>query len=385
MLRRIFGRTPSHNSPKSLFLHVGMGKTATSALQGFFAANEKALKARGILYPKAGRDDNDVHHALATSIFCGSGRTGYEDGRSFTQHLGGLHREVAAASQQKILVSSEILSNCINPEYTGKLLTSFAKRSVIIYFRRQDQYIMSAYSQWVNTCGLFIPIESTVSAVPDYYAIIKRWQGYDPQAGMIVRPYDRARFYKGSIFADFLHHVFACEMAEFEDNCAGKAEVNVRIPHAAMEYMRYVNFLFPESQRAPFRCQLREYGLENRGQSRSLLSGAQRQAILARFSEVNRKIAQDFLPAPDTDFFEAVNDINCSEESVPHMFTENDADAINEFIRAHPQFGKVREEQLGRVREAVANYRGDLSVDKCKLQAEDILVNTKILATRGCV
>ena len=39
---------------KKLYLHIGMGKTGTTALQHFFWDNRDILAAKGICYPKVG-------------------------------------------------------------------------------------------------------------------------------------------------------------------------------------------------------------------------------------------------------------------------------------------------------------------------------------------
>ena len=52
---------------KKLYLHIGMGKTGTTALQDFFAHNRQALGEMGISYPERGTMSN-AHHLLSPHI-----------------------------------------------------------------------------------------------------------------------------------------------------------------------------------------------------------------------------------------------------------------------------------------------------------------------------
>ena len=53
---RLFGQSRnSCNTKKTLYLHIGMGKTGTTALQVFFSGNRKAMEKQGIAYPSLGK------------------------------------------------------------------------------------------------------------------------------------------------------------------------------------------------------------------------------------------------------------------------------------------------------------------------------------------
>ena len=50
---------------KQIFIHVGAGKTGTSAIQEFLKLNEKKLSQKGLYMPEIGRDDSNkfiFHH-----------------------------------------------------------------------------------------------------------------------------------------------------------------------------------------------------------------------------------------------------------------------------------------------------------------------------------
>ncbi|MEN6306515.1 MAG: hypothetical protein ABFD91_02065, partial [Anaerohalosphaeraceae bacterium] len=53
---------------RKLYLHIGAGKTGTSALQQFFFQNRHILQSHHITYPEIGIH-NFAHHCLATSCY----------------------------------------------------------------------------------------------------------------------------------------------------------------------------------------------------------------------------------------------------------------------------------------------------------------------------
>src|SRR5690554_3774829 len=64
LTRKLQRPTAESSEKKTLYLHIGLGKTGTTALQEFFWANRSQLAKRGIDYPDycviAG-----AHHALS--------------------------------------------------------------------------------------------------------------------------------------------------------------------------------------------------------------------------------------------------------------------------------------------------------------------------------
>ncbi|HNQ42503.1 MAG TPA: hypothetical protein PKL22_10430, partial [Saprospiraceae bacterium] len=54
MILKYFSSKHSHGQKKTLILHVGMGKTGTTALQNFFWRNRDVLAHHDIAYPETG-------------------------------------------------------------------------------------------------------------------------------------------------------------------------------------------------------------------------------------------------------------------------------------------------------------------------------------------
>ena len=187
-----------------IFIHVGAGKTGTSALQGFFHLNHSELQRAGLTVPKIGVDKSE--NTLAHHLLCGAGRFAEFD--PFP-----LWKEIAKLDDSKILVSSEILHSRISHSdgiafysQVKDILEGFDIK-IIFYIRREDQWIQSAYEQWVKTGEL--RSGETVDELADRFnrsqpSQIRKFAEIFGEEAIIVRPYEKCQLKNGDIIDDFL-------------------------------------------------------------------------------------------------------------------------------------------------------------------------------------
>ena len=139
---------------KTLYLHIGMHKTGTTALQTFFSLNERTLATRGVCYPEVGRSKPSVaHHDIANSIK-GPPFPLREPARSADAYICDL--QGCFSSFPNIVLSSEIFMRFV-PAFGDHLglnlsaldaLASIADVvKIIVYLRRQDDNLESFYSK----------------------------------------------------------------------------------------------------------------------------------------------------------------------------------------------------------------------------------------------
>ena len=130
---------------KCLYLHIGMGKTGTTALQDFFWDNRKLLANCDINYPKYGVVAN-AHHLISPHI-----PPWLKDTWDF-KAVSDWAPELAKSSQQRILLSSELIAWA----EAGAVRHFCAEASqwfdikVVLYLRRPDNIIMASYSQQIK-------------------------------------------------------------------------------------------------------------------------------------------------------------------------------------------------------------------------------------------
>ena len=130
---------------KKLILHIGMGKTGTSALQDFFWANRALLEKNGLDYPKYGAVSY-AHHLLSPHV----PKHMAENWRfkSFSEWA----EKLKHTPLDTILLSSELIAWASRDqviEYCQCLKEHF-HLTVVIYVRRQDNIIMANYNQLVK-------------------------------------------------------------------------------------------------------------------------------------------------------------------------------------------------------------------------------------------
>lgn len=126
---------------KNIYLHIGFGKTGTTAIQQFCAKQKSELLSQGFLYPKTGLV-GDVHHNLAP--------LGAESMNKGTKKLyEKLKEEILESDAANAILSSEhfIFSKSLFIEDIKSQLSNFNVK-IIFYVREQKELIESAFLQW---------------------------------------------------------------------------------------------------------------------------------------------------------------------------------------------------------------------------------------------
>ena len=161
---------------KELYVHIGLPKTGTTALQTFFNTNTEALLNAGYYYPKAFRDsENMAHHILPYLIASGS-----EDIVNI------LSREISESENNykftKIILSSEGFINLLLDSSTSSLFDLFLSQmeidfqvKIILSIRKINEYIKSIYVQNIIYESFYEePIKYTISLIHALALILKK-------------------------------------------------------------------------------------------------------------------------------------------------------------------------------------------------------------------
>lgn len=133
------------HSSKKIFVHCGLHKTGTTALQEAFKNHEGALRELGILYPRSGRLDTlgGGHHALAWQL------TG---DRRYDPAFGGfadLQAELSAFDGNALISSEDFETLLDAPEDFHRLYQALSGSGreivLVIYLRSQLAYCQSLF------------------------------------------------------------------------------------------------------------------------------------------------------------------------------------------------------------------------------------------------
>ena len=280
-------------SEKALFLHVGMHKTATTALQAFFAQNSHVFKKNGVLYPVTGLTGWGSHHHFVSSI-----KKPYDPNvppyNTYEGYLQELEKE--AQGSDTVLMSSEIFSEAIDRPRLRALGNIFDIVNIVIYLRPQHSYLESYYNEKVKDGDYTGTIDELAKSLDlDYYQVCEEWSTLFGRENIIVRPFEQNQFVNKDIFSDFLSIL---GLSLNNDYVSIKKMLNSSLKRDALEFKRITNYL-PLSDsdvRDIGNIALKRYSAECKSDAFSeLLSPEKRLAIMQQYELSNARVTSDYL------------------------------------------------------------------------------------------
>jgi hypothetical protein len=322
-------------SKKTLFVHIGMGKTGTTALQNFFWSNRRELGRHGIAYPEVGVVSG-AHHLLSPH------HPPFLKGQWDFMNPDQWISKILGETQDTVLLSSELMAWAAHElarDFCEAIRDHFDVR-IVIYLRRQDNMIMASYNQQIKGGHQKRHLKHILEKQMvrfDYAAKLKPWTEALGREHILVRPYEKQQFHGGDLVRDFMHHVFGLELTDLFE--MPRANTNPRLSYTAMEYKRMVNKLDDDTFRtSKFIPALLQYSVERDESShsafstQSVLSPAQRLEIVQQCEPINSMIAQDYLGRSDGRLFheELPDDASPWENET---LTRKEAVAITHYIR----------------------------------------------------
>ena len=210
-----------------LIIHIGTQKTGTSALQNYLHHNGSELLKQGIKYLEAGRDNNrrSSHGQLAQSIIGGSHSAAWQE----------LRDELAVSSYRVDIMSAEGFWFC-DPAAIRSEIPETVDLQVVVYLRRQDQYLQSLWKQAVvgGRKHDFWTWRKRVPERGNYLPIIEKWASQFSPDRLIIRPYESEKS-GGNTISDFCQLIGAV-------NTASQRDVK-RNPSPRLELLQFIRAL----------------------------------------------------------------------------------------------------------------------------------------------
>jgi hypothetical protein len=230
-----------------LVLHMGMGKTGSSALQVAFVQNREQLAARGVHYPVAGSD----HIAARGGVVSGNGMEILDhvaprknDPDEATRVLEMVRKEVAGADGGAVLYSSEFLYQ-YRPtrlaEMRDVISGEGATVQAVVYVRDVAGHALSSYSQVVKRSLYTESFAHFLEIGEGTYALnlrprLNRLRSTLGAENVKVLHYDGEA---AALFAGFMRRVFGVtDLAGFT---SALDRVNRSLTRREVEWMRYMN------------------------------------------------------------------------------------------------------------------------------------------------
>lgn len=211
---------------RSLFLHIGTGKTGSTSIQRLLFKNRKLLSEEGFFIsdsvrngtpelPQLGRTDSEIENSPFFKK-----QSEFSDP---TQLIADFKKKFSSLflehPHQKVIISNEVLFSLSEQglnRIVNYLSGYFDEIKLIVYLRRQDEVLISSYNQAL-VFGCKIRIEeylkkhllgnSSFTITTDYNKVLSALAKNWPDIELIVRPYDDITRNKKGVFNDFLEAV----------------------------------------------------------------------------------------------------------------------------------------------------------------------------------
>lgn len=258
---------PADKRVKRAVVHIGMPKTGSTSIQKWLEQNKAVLAQRGVGYDQINPDGfrkDGTHHGIALvqrqahgelmpnkTFRLRYGVTDLEKQSAFAQAFEAeLERAVLACTGDTFVLSSEALAGLAHSPEQIKSLQSWLSRyfeeaHYVVYFRRQEDWLVSSYSQRLRR-GSTKPFEDFLAedGRQNWFAVARKWADHVGRDNLSVRLLDRDRLKDGDLIADF-----ADILGISRDGTEMVPSTNESLSAAAAEYLRVTNLVVPATSK----------------------------------------------------------------------------------------------------------------------------------------
>jgi hypothetical protein len=363
---------------KRLILHIGAGKTGTSAIQAALARDRAILLANGVFYPE-GPTDNQ---AIAGRVTSGNGNSIFRSiiGRDqlsprALKKVEARFAALVAANNASVMLISQETAGIINPQILIKLRSVFARHfdqvQIIYYVRHLTDHAISSYGEKIKRGKIHTPFRAFAS---DYHSrfkeTIENYERVYGQAAVQCVLYDNVR---QDLYHDFLRRIGLAFEADLENS----ARVNRSLTGDESELVRRVNRM--GLSRILIAKIVEEFLFSHKNPARSHLAISR--ASIAAIAQNNRDVIE-FVNArlADGALLRAASDTiveragDTDESAPPELDAGMMLGLLQSGIRVTERLhGKLDPQALSALREAEARLREFAQGPDCKADGGTLL------------
>lgn len=316
----------------TVYLHIGLPKTGTTAIQFFLDNNREILQKHNVCFPDFGlryprvNPFRNAHFMIdAFEKHVGSrDLTQPDDGyQSILDRIGEL-----AKQYDKIILSDESLWRFGDsfPDFWRKLRNDLQKRNlglrVVVYLRRQDNFVLSFYRQRVKKFRTGLSFYDYLEEIKknyrmDYLSYMDMLSDCIGKENLIIRVYEKEQFQgeEHSLLSDFLS-IFDLSLKDgFE---AEHQEYNLSLYGPRFELQRILNTLPVSPYRSKvlqssFRSMQNNNPYAEQPKKDTFFRSGEQSAYLESFAESNSRLAKDYLNREDGCLFYNQEDLELPE------------------------------------------------------------------------
>ena len=292
---------------RKIILHIGAGKTGSSAIQNFLSLNVDALRKEGIIVPdgdlKLTGEIRGNHVPLMQKLLAKP-----DSGR---QELEAAIRDIQErTSDATILISAE---NLVAQTAAPSMFEGLAKDhdiEVILYIRRQDDLLLSSWQQWHSKVldDFWAWLIAVVGSTADWQAYLIRWEKVVPRDRIKVRIFDRTQLESGDVIPDFFKLLGLS--TPLEAFTRPEREANPSFADVVMDLVKGNKNIFRDAHDNRFQEFLHDVTGERfvKNSKESPLTSAQRRAIVARYAASNLWVQRTYFPEKTEGLFRPIQD-----------------------------------------------------------------------------
>ena len=277
------------NKPqKKLYLHIGLHKTGTTSIQLFMHKNATQIHDDyGVCYLPIPSDDIvPYQHRFLNKLMI-------SNEEEFINQF-----EKSLNNADTILISSEcFLEKSEYAEQLAKLKHLFDETHIIIYLRRQDEWIESLYKQVImynHKIGFTIDewldkilFDGYLYYNANFLETLNRWSLIFGKENITLRSFDKEKLHDGNIVSDFCQ-VLSIPSQHFNNN---QIHANAGIKNREIvEMYRLTNKIITLEQQKELATKL----ICDERESISILSPMQKKSIIKHYSTINETISIEY-------------------------------------------------------------------------------------------
>lgn len=306
---------------KTLYVHIGTTKTGTKAIQFFCWENRKLLEKQGYCYPDLSFlcpkciSIKNGHFLLEQPVNAGEKGAVQQKTKEYQEGMERIHKLFSV--YDNIVLSDEGIwrESYLSRKTLWRELKDAGEKygftvKIIVYLRRQDEFLQSLWNQHVKANKTTTSEQSWddfVNAIPkslqlDYYKKLESIGGILGQENIIVRRFEKGAFAGGSIYADFLKAIGLELTQEYH---ISKEERNISLSGNAPEIMRVLNGVSDfKGEDLKFMRQICHIISQDSTEKFSMFSLKECKKFLRQYRKSNRNVAEKYLEEPGTDLFD---------------------------------------------------------------------------------
>lgn len=285
---------------KTVFIHIGTHKTGSTAIQRSLQKNARLLRKHGYYFVL----DSKRFLVALKSISNGDIDNLEKERKNF-------RKVIENTKCHSLILSSEGFSGSMLEAYSN--ISQIAKKlhyiigdhnvKIIVYLRRQDQFIESAYIQTIHESKTW-SFKEFCSGIGvhgfDWYEHLTHYAKFFGKENIIVRPYEKNQLKDGTVVSDFLSLIGI----PFESIKPEATEWSNRsYSRSALEIARLCNGNLSIDHRGQLRVLLQATNTKQTFKEFVFFSSKERWELLSYYEKSNSEVAKEYLGREDSRLF----------------------------------------------------------------------------------